>query len=79
MMEFVETVMNPQLAATVLAAVCVFATVLTIAMPMLARDRMNQRMKEMAIERDRMRTARLAEMSLRNVRAQSCVRHPRAS
>ena len=62
-MEFVETVMNPQLAATVLAAVCVFATVLTIAMPMLARDRMNQRMKEMAIERDRMRTARLAEMS----------------
>ncbi len=63
MMEFVETVMNPQMAATVLAAVCVFATVLTIAMPMLARDRMNQRMKEMAIERDRMRTARLAEMS----------------
>ena len=63
MMEFVETVMNPQLAATVLAAVCVFATVLTIAMPMLARDRMNQRMKEMAIERDRMRTARLAEMN----------------
>lgn len=62
-MEFVETVMNPHLAATVLAAVCVFATVLTIAMPMLARDRMNQRMKEMAIERDRMRTARLAEMS----------------
>ncbi len=64
-MEFVETVMNPQLAATVLAAVCVFATVLTIAMPMLARDRMNQRMKEMAIERDRMRTARLAEMSVK--------------
>lgn len=63
MLEFIETVMNPHLAATLLAAVCVFATVLTIAMPMLARDRMNQRMKEMAIERDRMRTQRLAEMN----------------
>ncbi len=48
MMSFVETVMNPQFFATVLAAICVFATVLSVAMPMLARDRMNQRMKEMA-------------------------------
>ena len=62
MMDFIETVMNPQLIATVLAAVCVFATVLSVAMPMLARDRMNQRMKEMATERDRMRNARIAEM-----------------
>ena len=41
---FVETVMNPQLIATMMAAICVFATVLSVAMPMLARDRMNQRM-----------------------------------
>ena len=60
---FVETVMNPQLIATVLAAVCMFATVMTVAMPMLARDQMNRRMKEMAVERDRMRNARLAEMA----------------
>ncbi len=63
MMSFVETVMNPHFVATVLAAVCVFATVLSVAMPMLARDRMNQRMKEMATERDRMRNARIAEMN----------------
>ncbi|MCB1483471.1 MAG: type II secretion system F family protein [Hyphomicrobiaceae bacterium] len=63
MMSFVETVMNPQFFATVLAAICVFATVLSVAMPMLARDRMNQRMKEMATERDRMRNARIAEMT----------------
>ena len=62
MMSFVDTIMNPQLLATILAAVCVFATVMTVTMPMLARDRMNQRMKEMAVERDRMRNARLAEM-----------------
>jgi len=62
-MSFVETVMNPQFIATALAAVCVFATVLSVAMPMLARDRRNQRMKEMATERDRMRSARIAEMT----------------
>jgi tight adherence protein C len=46
-----------------LAAVCVFATVLTLALPMLQRDQMNRRMKEMAIERSKMRSARLAELS----------------
>lgn len=60
---FVETVMNPQLIATVMAAVCVFATVLSVAMPMLARDRMNQRMKEMAVERAKMRSARIADLA----------------
>ncbi|MBK9079217.1 MAG: type II secretion system F family protein [Hyphomicrobium sp.] len=60
---FVETVMNPQLVATIMAAVCVFATVLSVAMPMLARDRMNQRMKEMAVERAKMRSARIADLA----------------
>jgi tight adherence protein C len=60
---FVETAMNPQFIATVMAAVCVFATVLSVAMPMLARDRMNQRMKEMAVERAKMRSARIAELA----------------
>jgi tight adherence protein C len=63
MVSFVETVMNPQLIATVLAAICVFATVLSVAMPMLARDRMNQRMKEMAVERAKMRSARIADLA----------------
>ena len=60
---FIETVMNPQLIATVMAAVCVFATVLSVAMPMLARDKMNQRMKEMAVERAKMRSARIADLA----------------
>ena len=59
---FVETVMNPQMIAIVMASICVFATVLSVAMPMLARDRRNQRMKEMAVERSKMRSARLADM-----------------
>lgn len=66
MMEFVDTVMNPQLIATTMAAICVFATVLSIALPMLQRDQMNKRMREMAVERGKMRSARLAEMSTKD-------------
>ncbi|HEY8193645.1 MAG TPA: type II secretion system F family protein [Hyphomicrobium sp.] len=63
MTAFIETVMNPQFVATALAALCVFATVLTVALPMLQRDQMNRRMKEMAIERSKMRSQRLADMA----------------
>ncbi len=65
MLSFVDTVMNPEFMATTLAAICVFVTVLTIALPMLQRDQMNRRMKEMAIERNKMRSARLAELTSR--------------
>jgi tight adherence protein C len=63
MTAFIDTVMNPQFIATALAAICVFATVLTVALPMLQRDQMNRRMREMAIERSKMRSVRLAEMT----------------
>ncbi|MET0638892.1 MAG: type II secretion system F family protein [Hyphomicrobium sp.] len=63
MMSFIDTMMNPQFMATALAAICVFATVLTVALPMLQRDQVNRRMREMAIERSKMRSARLAEMT----------------
>ncbi len=66
MTSFVDTVMDPQFIATMLAAFCVFATVLTVALPMLQRDQMNRRMKEMAIERSKMRSARLAEMATKD-------------
>lgn len=66
MLSFVDAVMDPQFIATVLAAVCVFATVLTVALPMLQRDQMNRRMKEMAIERSKMRSARLAELATKD-------------
>lgn len=61
----IELVLNPQFVSTALGAVCVFATVLTIALPMLQRDQMNRRMKEMAIERSKMRSARLADMQVK--------------
>ena len=63
MQEIVDTIMSPQLVATVLAAIAAFATVLSIALPMLQRDRLNQRMKVMAVERDKMRSIRLQELA----------------
>jgi tight adherence protein C len=63
MVEFVESFMSAQLLVMLLAAAATFATVLTVSMPMLSRDRMSQRMKVMATERDKMRAARMAEFS----------------
>jgi len=64
-MDFIDTFTDPTFIITILAAICAFATVLTIAMPMLAQDRMNHRMRTMAVERDKMRAERLAEMAAR--------------
>lgn len=64
-MDYIETFTDPTFLVTMLAAICAFATVLTIAMPLLAQDRMNQRMRTMAIERDKMRAERLAEIAVR--------------
>ncbi len=63
MLDFVEMIMRPQLVVTVLAAVATFATVLTLGLPLLVRDRTQQRMRVMATERDKMRAARLADLA----------------
>ena len=66
MQEFVDTLMGPGFLATMLAAIAVFSTVLSLALPMLNRDRTSQRMKVMAVERDKMRSARMAEMQIKD-------------
>jgi tight adherence protein C len=60
---FVETVTSAQFIATVSAAIAVFATILSLVVPMLAREQMSQRMKVMALERDKMRSQRIAELA----------------
>lgn len=59
MMDVIEAVMQPQFIVTTAAAVAAFATVLTLITPLLSRDRMSQRMKVMALERDKLRAAAL--------------------
>lgn len=65
-MDFIETVMNPRLLATVLGAASVFVTVLLLVLPLLQGEQRNRRMKEMAVERGKMRSARLAEMAAKD-------------
>lgn len=61
-MDFIEAFLRPQFMVTAFAAIAAFATVLTIVLPVLDRDRMSQRMRVMATERDKMRAARIADL-----------------
>ncbi|MBV1695254.1 MAG: type II secretion system F family protein [Hyphomicrobiales bacterium] len=63
MSDFIEAIIKPEVLMTIFAALAVFAMIFTIAMPMLQRDRLPARMRVMATERDKMRSARLAELS----------------
>jgi len=62
--DFAQTVMGPEFLVTLLAAICAFATILTFALPYFERDRVSQRMRVMAVERDSLRSARLAELAV---------------
>ncbi len=66
MQDIIALIISPQFLATMLAAVAAFATVLSLALPLLQRDRLNQRMKVMATERDKMRAMRLQELSAKD-------------
>ena len=57
-------VLEPQNLLAILASLAVFATILTVAMPVLQRDELNDRMNSVVIERDKIRQRereRLAE------------------
>ncbi len=59
-----ESLTEPQTLISILAAVAIFATIITLAMPLLAKDELGTRMKSVAIERDKIRArerARLAD------------------
>ena len=63
MEKFIDAVANPQVLMTLLVAGAVFATALTLLLPTLSRDRLPNRMRIMATERDKMRASRIAELN----------------
>ncbi len=63
MMDLLELIVTPQMGFMLLASIAAFATVITVALPALSRDKVNARMKIMAIERDKMRTSRVTELT----------------
>ncbi|MEO0326967.1 MAG: type II secretion system F family protein [Pseudomonadota bacterium] len=59
-----DSITEPQTLLAILASIAVFATIVTLAAPLLRVDALNSRMKSVAIERDKIRArerARLAE------------------
>ena len=66
MADLIGSLTDPNVAVSVLASIAVFATIVTLAMPMLQRDEFSTRMKSVATEREKIRArerARLAEQS----------------
>lgn len=63
MTDLIELYLKPQIVVMLLVSLAMFFTVLTLVMPLLSSDRTDQRMKTMAVERDKMRAARLADLS----------------
>ena len=62
MLELIEAVVRPETMITAAAAVAAFAATLVIVTPLLDRQRLAQRMRDMALERNSMQTARLADL-----------------
>lgn len=60
--DFTLMVTNPTNIMAFLAAIAVFATTITIAMPLLQRDELSSRMKTAAIERDKIRARERARL-----------------
>ncbi len=64
MSQILNSITDPQTLMAILAAVGVFATCISLAMPVLQKDELGSRMKSVAIERDKLRArerARLVE------------------
>ena len=56
MVEFlIEKLHDPKMVAAIFAAIAAMATVITLAMPLLAGDNLDKRMKSVALEREKMR------------------------
>ena len=63
MFEILDSLIQPERAIMMLIALSVFATILTVAAPMLEGDKLRGRMKQVSNERDRLRAAHKANLS----------------
>ncbi|MEM7461603.1 MAG: type II secretion system F family protein [Pseudomonadota bacterium] len=63
-MEQIFFFFEPRNMLAILAAIAVFASIITAAMPLLARDELGSRMKSVAIEREKIRARERAKMSM---------------
>ena len=64
MRALLEQLLDPQVLTMLFAAIAAGATVLTLAMPLLATDTLNKRMKAVALERDKIRQRERERLAL---------------
>lgn len=73
--DLLQQAMEPQFVIVVLTAVAAFATVVMLGSPLFANDKLDARMRSVAIEREKMKNQRLQEMAegakKKNIRHQS--------
>ncbi|MGI9406224.1 MAG: type II secretion system F family protein [Hyphomicrobiaceae bacterium] len=62
MQTIIDTVTDPRVLFMALIGISTFITIVMIALPALSRDQANKRMKMMALERDKMRAARMSDL-----------------
>jgi tight adherence protein C len=65
--EIVKIIFDPELVSAALVAVCVAATIYTLATPLLSTDTLERRMKAVATERERIRARERALAKTKNV------------
>lgn len=58
-----DLILKPENAIAIVTTLGVFATIMTIVMPMLSKDNLNSRMKSVALERDQIRARERARMT----------------
>jgi tight adherence protein C len=58
----INALTDPRILLAIFAAIAMFATVVAVLLPTLQRDRLPGRMRAMAIERDKLRNQRLADL-----------------
>ncbi len=63
MQDFIEAITRPEVLLALFAAVAIFATAMIVLLPTMSRDRLPARMRVMAVERDKMRASRLADLN----------------
>ncbi|KPQ12782.1 MAG: Tad secretion system assembly platform protein TadC [Saliniramus fredricksonii] len=61
-----QALSDPQFLAMVLAGIAAVATVFTVAMPLIANDNLDKRMKAVAVERDRIRARERERLTRQN-------------
>ena len=68
MTEFVTSLSNPAMLASLLAALAMFATILSLTMPLLKGDRLETRLKQVTSQREKLRRANRAALEHRGLK-----------